>query len=104
MHQFARHRGGQRDPGCSDSLTRAAGTIRDVLDDLARLPVTVSRAEHSADILDRLAAELGEAAALLRKAAPGGEGGAGSASPQRLHAGADQHGHVRRPGSARDRA
>jgi hypothetical protein len=59
MHQFARHRGGQRDPGCSDSLTRAAGTIRDVLDDLARLPVTVSRAEHSAVILDRLAAELG---------------------------------------------
>jgi hypothetical protein len=51
----------------TDSLTQAAGTVRGVLDDLARLPVTASRAERSADILDRLAAELAEAAADLRK-------------------------------------
>jgi len=55
----------------TDSLTQAAGTVRGVLDDLAGLPVTASRANRSADILDRLAAELAEAAALLRKAAAG---------------------------------
>ena len=60
----------------TDPLTQAAGTVRGVLDDLTGLRVTASRAEHSADILDRLAAELGEAAALLRKAAPGGDGAA----------------------------
>jgi len=60
----------------TDSLSQAAGTVRGVLDDLSALPVTVSRAEHTAAILDRLAAELGEAAALLRKAAPGGDGAA----------------------------
>jgi hypothetical protein len=52
----------------TNSLTRAAGTVRGVLDDLARLPVTASRAEQTASILDRLAAELAEAAADLRKA------------------------------------
>jgi hypothetical protein len=50
----------------TDSLSQAAGTVRGVLDDLASLPVTASRAEHSADILDRLAAELHDAATLLR--------------------------------------
>jgi hypothetical protein len=50
----------------TDSLTQAAGTVRGVLDDLASLPVTASRAERTAPILDRLAAELAEAAALLR--------------------------------------
>jgi len=60
----------------TDSLTRAAGTVRGVLDDLARLPVTASRAEQTASILDRLAAELAEAAADLRKAAPGSDGAA----------------------------
>jgi hypothetical protein len=55
----------------TDSLTQAAGTVRGVLDDLTTLPVTAGRAEHSADILDRLAAELKEAAADLRKAARG---------------------------------
>jgi hypothetical protein len=50
----------------TDSLAQAAGTVRGVLDDLASLPVTLRKAEHSADILDRLAAELAEAAALLR--------------------------------------
>jgi hypothetical protein len=53
----------------TDSLTQAAGTIRGVLDDLSGLPVTASRAERTAAILDRLATELAEAAALLRKAA-----------------------------------
>jgi hypothetical protein len=58
----------------TDPLTQAAGTVRGVLDDLASLPVTASRAERTATILDRLAAELAEAAALLRKAAPGDDG------------------------------
>ena len=52
----------------NDSLSQAAGTIRGVLDDLTALPVTASRAGDTADILDRLATELAEAAALLRKA------------------------------------
>jgi len=55
----------------TDSLTQAAGTVRGVLDDLARLPVTASKAEQTAGMLDRLAAELKEAAADLRKAARG---------------------------------
>ena len=50
----------------TDSLTQAAGTVRGVLDDLTHLPVTASRVEQTAAILDRLAIELGEAAALLR--------------------------------------
>lgn len=50
----------------TDPLTQAAGTVRGVLDDLSGLPVTPSRAEQTAVILDRLATELGEAAALLR--------------------------------------
>ena len=50
----------------TDPLTQAAGTIRGVLDDLGGLPVTASRAERTATILDRLAAELREAAVLLR--------------------------------------
>jgi hypothetical protein len=50
----------------TDSLTEAAGTVRGVLHDLAGLPVTASRAEQTATILDSLAAELAEAAALLR--------------------------------------
>jgi len=50
----------------TDSLTQAAGTVRGVLDDLSALPVTASRAERTAAILDHLAAELSEAAALLR--------------------------------------
>lgn len=55
----------------TDSLTQAAGTVRGVLDDLTGLRVTASRADQTAAILDRLAVELGEAAALLRKAAAG---------------------------------
>jgi hypothetical protein len=54
----------------TDPLAEAAGTARGVLDDLAGLPVTASRAEQTAGILDRLAAELKEAAASLRRAAP----------------------------------
>ena len=50
----------------NDSLTQAAGTVRGVLDDLTRLPITASRAGQTAAILDRLATELGEAAVLLR--------------------------------------
>ncbi len=50
----------------TDSLTQAAGTVRGVLDDLSALPVTASWPEHTAAILDHLAAELSEAAALLR--------------------------------------
>jgi hypothetical protein len=57
----------------TDSLSQAAGTVRGVLDDLSALPVTASRAERTAAILDRLAAELAEAAALLRRAVPGGD-------------------------------
>jgi hypothetical protein len=60
----------------TDSLSQAAGTVRGVLDDLSALRVTASRAEPTAAILERLAAELAEAAALLRKAAPGGGGAA----------------------------
>ena len=60
----------------TDSLTQAAGTVRGVLDDLASLRVTASRAEHTADILDRLAAELKEAAVGLRKAARETDGAA----------------------------
>jgi hypothetical protein len=51
----------------TDPLTQAAGTIRGVLDDLSALRVTTSRAERTAAILDRLATELAEAAALLRR-------------------------------------
>lgn len=50
----------------TDHLSQAAGTVQGVLDDLAGLRVTASRAERSADILDSLAAELAEAAAMLR--------------------------------------
>ena len=50
----------------TDSLSQAAGTVRGVLDDLSGLPVAASRAERTAAILDRLAAELAEAAVLLR--------------------------------------
>jgi len=50
----------------TDSLSQAAGTVRGVLDDLTGLPVTASKAKNTADILDRLATELAEAAALLR--------------------------------------
>lgn len=51
--------------------TEAAGTIEGVITDLTRLVtwMPVSQAQHqaAADILDRLAIELCEAAALLRK-------------------------------------
>jgi hypothetical protein len=60
----------------TDHLAQAAGTIRGVLDDLAGLRVTASRTQQSADILDRLAAELAEAAAGLRKAARETDGAA----------------------------
>jgi hypothetical protein len=60
----------------TDLIAQAAGTVRGVLDDLTGLRVTASRAERTAAILDRLAAELAEAAALLRKAAPEDHGAA----------------------------
>jgi hypothetical protein len=60
----------------TDPLTQAAGTVRGVLHDLSTLPVTASRAERSAAILGRLATELTEAAADLRKAAGRGDGAA----------------------------
>lgn len=52
----------------------AAATIGGVLTDLVevagRLPVPADQIEHTARILDRLAEELAEAAALLRQTAP----------------------------------
>ena len=56
--------------------TRTHFVVQSTADDLSALRVTASRAERTATILDRLAAELAEAAALLRKAVPGGDGAA----------------------------
>jgi hypothetical protein len=60
----------------TDHVAQAAGTVRGVLDDLAGLRVSASRAQRSADILGRLAAELAEAVAGLRKAARETDGAA----------------------------
>ena len=60
----------------TDPLTQAAGTVQGVLDDLDGLRVNASRAGQSAAILDRLAAELAEAAVGLRKAARETDGAA----------------------------
>lgn len=53
------------------SHTEAAGTIEGVITDLTRLvtwmPVSQAQCQAAADILDRLATELTEAATLLRK-------------------------------------
>lgn len=55
----------------SSHQTEAAGTIEGVVTDLKRLvtwmPVSQSQCHSAADILDRLATEITEAAALLRK-------------------------------------